>query len=455
MAITLIGVGTESYVVATANASPTLHASTADNDLIFGQIFTRNLGAPTTPGGWTTVGTNTGASSRQRVIGQIAASAVAPSIANTDGTGASGNICGAVLATFRGTLTDMATVQDDVIQSGFSGSAQDLTVPALTVLTDGCLVIAALQKNDDWTSVPSTFVDANAGTFNLLHSSTTTTGGDGSMALYYQIQTTKKNVTGGTVTVTGGAASGTRGIIVAFKPSGGAVTAAPAPGVGALSYSGLAPTLVGLQRTAAPGVGALQVLGLTIANSIPGVLSPGVSPLSISGLAPTIQISAGPQVSLSPAALSLVGLIPNLIGTAAFASKTITPSLVTSLGDSSDLPPTILMQWTTKPAQAQLTLAGTLIGNLISDGSSRITPGVGALTINGQVVVAAVPFDGNLFPSKAALDFMGQVPDLVLNTILTPDIESLSLSGLTLTRIRGRLAWHDSVGPEVATWHVA
>lgn len=91
-----------------------------------------------------------------------------------------------------------------------NASAQDIAMPALGVLRNGCVIIGLAWKQDDWTSVA-----ARAG-FTEIGEPDSTTGSDQGFVWDYQIQTTATSIAAIPFVVTGGASAISMGGMVAL-----------------------------------------------------------------------------------------------------------------------------------------------------------------------------------------------------------------------------------------------
>lgn len=208
MTITFIGAGTAA-TGNNASVAPTFHASTAVGDLVLIQASIRSSGTGdvNVPTGWTSLVY----SGHHRIMGRfIEAGDVAPTV--TFSAGSAGDDTIAQTATFRGvsreTLTAVAASNGQL-----NGSAANIAYPALTVPADRHVVILCAWKQDD-----ASAYSTPAG-FTSITLTSTTTGNDASQAWYYQIQTTAANISSGSITVTGGAAAISRGVLLALKPA--------------------------------------------------------------------------------------------------------------------------------------------------------------------------------------------------------------------------------------------
>jgi hypothetical protein len=91
-----------------------------------------------------------------------------------------------------------------------NGSAQNIAYPALTVIIDGCAVVIAGWKQDDWTSV-ATLADAVE-----IGETTSVAGDDAGQVWDHIIQTDATDIAASSFVVTGGASAISRGAVVAL-----------------------------------------------------------------------------------------------------------------------------------------------------------------------------------------------------------------------------------------------
>lgn len=185
--------------------NPGLPAGLATDDLLLELAAIRNsgTGTPNTP----TPGYSVAATFGNLGLFRKAAGGGegAPSQAFTGGV--VGATTSAQTAAFR--RAGSALIGTPVTQ--LNGSAQNIAYPGFTPGADNCVVILAVWKQDD-----STTVSAPAGFLPIGHASSTT-GDDQTIAWWYQIQTAATAIGSGTITVTGGAAAISRAVWVALS----------------------------------------------------------------------------------------------------------------------------------------------------------------------------------------------------------------------------------------------
>jgi hypothetical protein len=196
--ITYVGAGS----AASGNNSslgPALPAGLVDGDLLLCPASIRNSGAGTvnTPPGWTALATsgNVTLLGRRYVAGDGG-----PLVTFTGGVANADTI--AQIAAWRN-----AELVPIVTNPQLNGSAQNIAYPAVTITGDGRLVLVVGWKADDWTSVAALAGMAEVG------ETVSTAGDDAGLVWDYQIQTTATNIGAGSLTVTGGAAAISRGLV--------------------------------------------------------------------------------------------------------------------------------------------------------------------------------------------------------------------------------------------------
>jgi hypothetical protein len=92
-------------------------------------------------------------------------------------------------------------------------AAANVTVPALTISEDNCLVLVCGWKGDDWTSVAA----LSGQGFTELFESPSTAGSDAGIVVDYKIETAATSVTATSLTVTGGTNAVGRAMTVALR----------------------------------------------------------------------------------------------------------------------------------------------------------------------------------------------------------------------------------------------
>jgi hypothetical protein len=169
--------------------------------LILASIRNAGAGSPNTPTGWSVVavtGDNTSIFGRRYQAGDTA-----PTVTFAGGVLNADTI--AQMVVFRSSDIVPASVA-----TAFNGSAQNLFFSPLTITQDGCLVIAAGWKQDDWTSV------ATIAGMTEIGEPFATAGDDAGQVWDYVIQTARANIAGASFVVTGGAAAISRALTLAL-----------------------------------------------------------------------------------------------------------------------------------------------------------------------------------------------------------------------------------------------
>jgi hypothetical protein len=187
---------------ANAAVSPTIPTGSTTGDLMLVLAATRSSGqgVPTTPTDYTTLLD----AANVKLFGKIHDGSEAnPSVSFT-GTGGATMSVSAQMATFRN--AQLAIVDATGV---LNATAQNIAIPDLTITTDNAVVLTFAWKQDDWTSVTSSF-----GT--LMAASSTTLGDDQGICWARQIQSARSNVTAASFTVTGGATAVSRGLAVSI-----------------------------------------------------------------------------------------------------------------------------------------------------------------------------------------------------------------------------------------------
>lgn len=204
--ITFVAAGSAGSAV-NATVNPALPAGLAAGDLLLILASIRNSGAgtPDTPAGYTLLVD----AANLRLFGKIAiAGEPVPAVTFTGGVANADTI--AWCAAFRNAALTPAIAPASLL----NGSAQDIARPALTVSTDGLLLLRLAWKQDDWTTI-------TAGDMTALFANgkSVTVGDDAAEWWGYLIQTTAANLVSGSHTVTGGAAAISRSSALGFAPA--------------------------------------------------------------------------------------------------------------------------------------------------------------------------------------------------------------------------------------------
>jgi hypothetical protein len=220
-AAAFVGVGTSASGNNTSVAAG-LPAGAAADDLVLIHASIRNssAGVPNTPASWTVVQ----ALANEVIFGRVYDGVwTMPTVSFTGGVSGADTLVES--AAFRRTGMPAVTAATQVNTSG-----QNIAFPALNPPQDGCVLVLAVWKQDDWTSV-----SAPAG-WTLMDQVSSIAGADAGEAWWYQTQTTAVNIATGSVSVTGGAAAVSRAILAALPHAAyiNEQTAAITPSLGAV-----------------------------------------------------------------------------------------------------------------------------------------------------------------------------------------------------------------------------
>lgn len=239
-------------------------------------------------------------------------------------------------------------------------------------------------------------------------------------------------------------------ITVSFKGDA-AVTATAAPGVGSVAMAVQAPTAQRILHIA-PIIGMIAMAALNpyISNNRP---LPDVGAMTISGLAPTVVQSIPPSAALAPSTLTISGKVPGLL-----RFRTITPSLPSSTGDTGeDLIPTLIWQDTKFPGVGLALIQGrqpTLL--------QFSAPGVGVLqpatNATPAVVAGQVPNLVQVNGNSTALNVLrlvmgveGREPTLLTTAPVSPGVGLVTIGGLP-PQSASPTVWLDVPSPQAPTW---
>lgn len=185
-----------------ASLTPAFPAGILAGDLLVTLVSIRNSGTGTVnvPTGWTLIL----ASGNVSLIGRrYVAGDAAPTITFAGGVANADTL--SRMAAFRRAGIPAATTAAQL-----NGSAQNIAYPAAAVAEDGCVVLVAGWKQDDWSSVATLPLTGAVEIFE----SVSTAGDDAAQVWDYIIQTTATNIAAGSFTVTGGAGAISRGMVV-------------------------------------------------------------------------------------------------------------------------------------------------------------------------------------------------------------------------------------------------
>lgn len=191
-----------------ASVTPGTPSGLAAGDLVVIVAAIRNSGAgvPNAPSGWSTI----------VVLENVAlfgkfweTGDVIPAITFTGGV--------ANADTYARALKVRGAALDSLVETGAgiqtNASAQNITYPLYDVPGPDNLLLMALWKQDDATSIATPSGWTSQGLTNM------TTGDDMLVQLYTQLQTTEADITTGSAVVTGGTAQISKGIIWAIRPA--------------------------------------------------------------------------------------------------------------------------------------------------------------------------------------------------------------------------------------------
>lgn len=198
--------------------------------VIVAAIRNSGTGTPDTPSGWGVLIDN----GNLKLFGRYFETGdVMPSVSFTGGVANADTYTRALKA--RGVAKDM--LSEAPSNSTSNSSQQNINFPSYSPLGDDHLLLMALWKQDDATSLTT------PGGWTAQGLTSSTFGDDMLVGLFTQLQTTAADITSGAVTVTGGAAAIGRGSILALRPAPViAVTAFDLfPPRNAVSITGLTP----------------------------------------------------------------------------------------------------------------------------------------------------------------------------------------------------------------------
>lgn len=205
MTITYVGAG----AAATGNNAsvvPGLPAGLVALDMMILVASIRNSGAGTVvnaPAGWYRIRESGNVS----VFGRMyQAGDAAPTVAFSGGVANADTL--AQIIAFRGVELSVGTIYG---ADQLNASAQNIAYPTLNITGPGQGALIIGWKQDDATAY------ATPAGFTAAPLVSTTTGDDASHGIFYQIQTTETDYPAGSITVTGGAAAISRGIVLGLR----------------------------------------------------------------------------------------------------------------------------------------------------------------------------------------------------------------------------------------------
>ena len=174
--------------------------------VIVAAIRNSGTGTPNTPSGWTLLLDN----ANLRYFGRYFETGdVMPSVTFTGGAANADTYARALKA--RGVAKDMLTEQPGSLAN--NSSQQNINFPAYDVLGDNHLLLMALWKQDDATSIATPAGWTSQGLTNM------TAGDDMLVQLYTQLQTTAADISASAAVVTGGASAIGRASLLAIRPA--------------------------------------------------------------------------------------------------------------------------------------------------------------------------------------------------------------------------------------------
>ena len=189
-------------------------------------------------------------------------------------------------------------------------------------------------------------------------------------------------------------------------------------GTGALSITGYAPS-VSEQLRVSTGVGALSITGYAPAVSTQNRVSTGVGALAITGYAPTVKTNA--SVTTGAGALAITGYAPAITaqqristGAGALSITGYAPTVVVSSAGA-----------ITVPAAA---LAITGYAPTVTE-QIKVTSGAGALSITGYAPSVSVAGDTAISTAVGELSITGIAPSVSTDQIIIVGSGTLTLAG--------------------------
>lgn len=195
----------------------------------------------------------------------------------------------------------------------------------------------------------------------------------------------------------------------------------------------------------APGGISPPTLRLTVSGLAPTIFeqstvfrSPAPATLALNGRAPVSDVILTP----APAALSLVGQVPG-----EYREKIITPAIPDpDYGEVRSIPPTILFISTITPTTGLVQLSSLALNVTPGGNIGFVSPGVGALTLQGLE-----PTLIHVQPEVGSLSISGLAPTLATERVISPETGSLSLSQLGMS-VERPFGWIDVDPPPATSW---
>lgn len=228
--------------------------------------------------------------------------------------------------------------------------------------------------------------------------------------------------------------------IIAFVVNASA-GAAVTPGVGQLTLTGHAPTVLS-PLNVAPSVGTLTVAGYVPTVSIAGTgtsITTGVGTLVVTGYEPTQDYQTdAPQTGT----LTLTGYAPTVRATQSVAAGVGTLTLT-------GYAPALAFSYTITPAAGALTATGYAPTAGIS---YTVAPGNAPLSLTGYVPGVQVTQPGQVTPDAGTLILTGYQPGVGISYTVVPVVGALSVTGLAPT-VQVTLSAAPSVADLTLTGH--
>jgi hypothetical protein len=216
------------------------------------------------------------------------------------------------------------------------------------------------------------------------------------------------------------------------------------PGVGALAFTGYAPTIAQPQA-ANPGAGALTLTGYAPTIAQPQAVSPGAGSLTLTGYAPSVVLN----VNVAPAAgaLTFTGYAPSIAqpqavtpGVGAITFTGFAPSV--SQGQSANPSVGAITITGYAPSIAQPQSASPGVGTMAITGYApaisqpqAVAPGAGSITFTGYAPSVAQTANQSVAPGAGALALAGFAPTIAqtANQSVLPGVGVVTLSGFAPT----------------------
>jgi hypothetical protein len=184
----------------------------------------------------------------------------------------------------------------------------------------------------------------------------------------------------------------------------------------------------------------LMVVGQmpTIFQQVSVFRTPTQAILTLLGYQPPALTSVLPGVG----AVSLVGLIPVEQKIRIITNALPTPDYSTP----NELIPTIAYIQTVTPAPAALQIQALTLNAFPGGDIVYVTPNVGHVSMQGLQATLI-----NSQPNIGLISISGLIPFLKTETILLPDVGSITLNGQTVSADRG-FVWTNVISPAPMTW---